>query len=38
MAMTKEISQQLQDIANRLRINSIRSTNAAKSGYVEYYI
>ncbi|KAH7639969.1 hypothetical protein DERF_014051 [Dermatophagoides farinae] len=33
MALTKEISQQLQDIANRLRINSIRSTNAAKSGH-----
>lgn len=37
MALTKEISQQLQDIANRLRINSIRSTNAAKSGYVYFF-
>ncbi|KAJ6219519.1 hypothetical protein RDWZM_005331 [Blomia tropicalis] len=32
MTLNKELVQQLEDIANRLRINSIRSTTAAKSG------
>ena len=36
MTLNKELVQQLEDIANRLRINSIRSTTAAKSGYVAY--
>lgn len=33
MALSKELEQQLQDIANRLRIDSIKSTDAAKSGH-----
>lgn len=33
MSVSKEVAQQLQDIANRLRILSIRSTSAAKSGH-----
>lgn len=32
MSISKEVAQQLEDIANRLRILSIRSTSAAKSG------
>lgn len=33
MALSKETAQQLEDIANRLRIHSIRATTAAKSGH-----
>jgi transketolase len=33
MALTKEIEKQLEDMANKLRIDSIQSTNAAKSGH-----
>lgn len=32
MALDKQTQEQLEDIANRLRIDSIESTNAAKSG------
>ncbi|CAG2110778.1 unnamed protein product [Medioppia subpectinata] len=33
MALSKEVIQQLEDMANQLRIDSIESTNAAKSGH-----
>lgn len=33
MALSKEVEKQLEDMANKLRIDSIQSTNAAKSGH-----
>jgi hypothetical protein len=36
MTLTQELESQLQDMANRLRIDSIQSTNAAKSGYISF--
>jgi hypothetical protein len=36
MTLTEELETQLQDMANRLRIDSIQSTNAAKSGYLSF--
>ena len=33
MALSKEVVKQLEDMANKLRIDSVESTNAAKSGY-----
>jgi len=33
MALSKEVEKQLEDMANKLRIDSVESTNAAKSGH-----